>query len=465
MGLLPALAQKPVASFSYPGKSLEDFLIFKGSQNQVGMYFEMEDSYFLQVLDSNFSPKIHYTYPKSASYLKGYVMDVVWHPSGKFAYALNQRNKQLTIAQFNDNEKLEIISQEFLPEYETPLKGFGHNGLFVLFTLDVEQKKLMARVYQGTGTPIIYIHSLPTKYNALSKWREDERINQPPLSDYTVALVRDMDYNFLDQGIGSKKVYAFDSLFYFIFDEANDTHVLEFDANKGSFEWNTLSHNRGYYYKTENRKGVSYPCQGHLLRLNMGIDEEISLKIMSLKSLKTVKTLTITPKNQNRYLAGPPIEEVSVNQDSPTLRPLKSYEPLQRKWDDNLVLVANAIRKDVIEIFAGSYEKTVSVQYMNNPGYYGGMGVGIGMGMSTPMYSTPYTTTTERSVYIRTYVEGKEWKYSEEGAENIRQKVQAYEEKVSKNRGEAFDFQWIWNGKVFYCYSNRRSNSIQIISF
>jgi hypothetical protein len=478
------LAQRPVSNIGFPHRTIEDFILVNGPRGQLAFFIEAEDQYVIQYLDTNLKSIRSQAFPKSAMSFKGFIMDIAWNDFGMYAYILNSRSRQFSIIGFGNDGRLEIAGSELLPEEELPLKGLAQNGNFYLLSVPRDKNQLVIRKYIGTGQTDISMFRLDKKPDFYKKLLVNESNGQPQLSDLTISHIRDYDWNFLEEGNSFKKVYGYKNKIYMIFDNNNSSEIIEYDGLTSAFSFNVIDYSGGYYYKTTNKGGNSFPCDKYLFRFSVGNDEEMSVKAINLENYKISKTVTINPRNQSRYLNGPPIEETRVNNDFPTYKTLKSYETLVRRFEDDLCISVNRINNDAFEIYAGTYSKTVTVQYMNSPSNYGGMG-GMGMGMGggmgmgmggmgmgpgggmygNPSYSTPYTTTTVKTLYFKTLLEGNEMTYSDEYQENIRQKIQSYEEKVNKVRSESFSTIFKYNGHIIFAYFNRKSQSIGLVEF
>lgn len=461
-------AQRNISSFGFQYRSIEDFILVSGPRNQTAFFFETDDNYIIQFLDTNLRPSKSQVFQKSNLSLQGFIMDICWSETGLYAYIINSKSRQISMLGFESDGKLEIGGNESLHEGELPLKGITMDGNFYLLSLPIDQNELIIRKYKGTNQPEIYGYKLDKMPLFFKKLLINEENGQPQLSELTISQVRRENWNFLEEGFPSKKIFTYKGRIFLAFDENNRTDVLEFESQSGGFSFSSLDYSNGYYYKTVNKSGISFPCDKYLFRFTIGNDDEMSIRAIDLDNYKTVKTLTINPRNQNRYLNGPPIEELSVNNDYPSFKTLKSYETLVKKFEDNLTISVNKTGNDLFEIYAGTYSKTVSVQYMNSPSMYGGSGLSIGLGgagYGSPMYSTPYTTTTVRTLYFKTLLESTELSYVDEYQQNIRQKIQSYEEKALKNKSEGFSFIFQFKGRTIFSYLNRKSQTFNLVEF
>jgi len=468
LSTIPSMAQRPISSFGFQQRNIEDFILVNGPRSQVAFFFESDESYTFQFMDTNLRPTRQQVFPKSGMSIKGFIMDITWNEMGIYAYIINSKSKQVSVIGFESDGKLEISGSEALPEDEIPLKGIAMDGIFFLLSVPKDQNRLVVRKYKGGNQPEISgfnVDKMPLFFNKLLV---DEENGQPQLSELTIAQIRSENWNFLEEGFSSKKIFTSMGRIFLVFDENNRSEVIEYESNSGGFSYNSIDFSSGYYYRTSNKSGVSFPCENYLFRFTIGNDDEMSIRAIDLTTYKTVKTLTIHPKNQNKYLNGPPIEEISVNNEYPAFKSLKSYETLVKKFTDNLSISVNKTSNDLFEIYAGTYNRTVTVQYMNNPSYYGGGGLSIGLGAGgygSPAYSTPYTTTTVRTMYFKTLLESNELSYVDEYQQNIRQKIQTYEEKALKTKSEGFSFIFQFNGRTIFSYLNRKSQTFNLVEF
>ncbi len=312
-------------------------------------------------------------------------------------YFMNEYTKIITeinISRLDGFSSKRIIGQ--LAFTENYLKCVYVSNAFYILTATYAKSQIdIHKIHEGGLMHTTYQFDMPDLYKRLSTG--NHQLNEDPSVMLGIDLVNYGIENNVKSARSTKKLYAFGNSIYFVFDDADYSHIIHFDLekNKASYKKFQFSLEKGN--GNSKKQGNSFLQNETLFRVTLN-SEQLAFTIIDINEHVSHAIFYATPHNLIYFKNGPIIQENADDKERVIDDSKDFFEKMSKL---NISIAANK-RDSSYVVEMGSYDETIATYQNNNSNVSKptfsigvGMGVGVGTGMGMGMESMHNSIPTE----------------------------------------------------------------------
>ncbi|WP_157446823.1 hypothetical protein [Cytophaga aurantiaca] len=385
-------------------------------------------------------------------------------------YSLNTRTNEIIQSNIgrggNFMSKKTIGRLAFTEKY---LKCISLNDNFYILT--ATQGKNQLEIHSIANDSIIkntYPIEMPDFYKKLSSG--NHLLNEETQSSVGIDAINYNIENNVKSARATKKIYAFQTYIYLVFDDPDYTQIIQIDLKKNVATYKQFEFSLDHGNTSSKKQGNSFLYNQTLFRVTMSL-EQMTFTTVNIETHESYSTFYATPHNPMNFKNGPIAQENS----SDKLRIIDDNATYFKKVLAGALSIAVNQKDTTYIVEIGSYEEIVSNNNYNNPSIsrptisigmgmgMGGMGMGMGMGgmgsmgyggyggmspynhygWDSPGYYNGYsgyypynsTTTTIRTIYVHSMLNTSTYAHQAGIVPiTLRERVSNFETETFKNQ-------------------------------
>ena len=295
-------------------------------------------------------------------------------------YSLNIRTSQ--IVQLNIGRGAGGISKKIIGQIgysEKYLKCVSLNDTFYILTATQGKNQLeIHAIANGVATKSTFPVEMPNFYKKLSSG--NYLLNEDTQATIGIDAINYQIENNVKSARSTKKIYAFETYIYLVFDDPDYTDIIQIDLEKNSATYKKFLFSLDQGNTSSKKQGNSFLYNKTLFRVTMSL-EQMTFTTVDIETNLSYATFYATPHNTMNFKNGPIIQENS----SDKLRIIEDNATYFKKALAGSLSIAVNQKDSSFIVEIGSYEEIVANNNYNNPASGRptisiGMGMGMGMG-------------------------------------------------------------------------------------
>lgn len=292
-------------------------------------------------------------------------------------YSLNPRSNE--IIQWNVGREGGALSKKTIGRLaytEKFLECISLNETFYILT--ATQGKNQLEVHAITNSLITkntFNIEMPDFYKKLSSG--NHLLNEETKGSIGIDAMNYSIENNVKSARATKKIYAFETYIYLIFDDPDYTQLIEIDLEKNTAIYKQFDFSLDHGNTSSKKQGNSFLYNQTLFRVTMSL-EQMTFTTVNVVTNQSYTTFYATPHNPMNFKNGPITQENSTDK----LRIIDDNATYFKKVLAGSLSIAVNLKDSSFIVEIGSYEEIIANNNYNNPvGSRPTISIGMGMGM------------------------------------------------------------------------------------